>query len=334
VGLRRFGLRTAIATGVLVLTAAGGSITVWADDPGSDPGPSAQAQPSAESSPSASPTPTPVHLKTNPQPTSGVAGKTLLADAATLRDATAGQVVAFQLWGPDQPGCTGIPAFSTTSPPIDALQAGGGTPVLSDGVVARRAGLFQWTAQVLDGSTVLASTRCGANPVIVHKAVPHIETRSIFQVLQGTAVHDQATVSGLVSPDGTGTVTFRLYGPRDTSCKQQPFYTSAAIPLDRAGSAASGSTAPPEGNYQWRAVFSGDSNNQSVSSRCGNEKLEVRTTLTSGQTQALSDPQQALNTPQTGVAQLEGRAGGVLVITGLTVWLGALRRRDRLTGRR
>ncbi len=56
--------------------------------------------------------------------------------------------------------------------------------------------------------------------------------------------------------DAEGTVTFRLYGPGDTTCSGPAIFTSADRPLDASGVATSASFTPTAvGTYRWIANF-------------------------------------------------------------------------------
>ena len=79
-------------------------------------------------------------------------------------------------------------------------------------------------------------------------------------------------MSGGFNP--TGTVTFHLFAPGDTTCTGTPVFTSTN-PLN-AGSATSG-TFPTTavGTYHWVATYNGDANNTPVSSACTAEPVVI-----------------------------------------------------------
>lgn len=131
------------------------------------------------------------------------------------------------------------------------------------------------------------------------KGTPTITTTPSAGGPVGTSISDSATVSGggvptptpapiptalpsqpglpntgalAVSP--TGTVTFALFPPSDPTCSGTPAFTSTN-PLS-AGTATSGSfTADTAGTWQWVATYSGDANNNSVSTACGDEPVII-----------------------------------------------------------
>jgi len=121
------------------------------------------------------------------------------------------------------------------------------------------------------GTTVLAS--------------PAITTNASANVVLGAGnLSDQATISGLTQPEtgtGAGTVTFRLFGPGDTTCATA-IYTSPVQPMTlnntQTGGTAQSPTYTPTaaGVYHWQAVYSGDAYNSPVTGLC-NEASEVTT---------------------------------------------------------
>jgi uncharacterized repeat protein (TIGR01451 family) len=90
---------------------------------------------------------------------------------------------------------------------------------------------------------------------------------------------------------GTGTVTFYLYAP-GTTCHNDgsgsPVYSKQVTGISTNGPFLSGSYGPPlvAGTYQWVAVFSGDANNISTHTACGDEPVVITAspTITTDQT--------------------------------------------------
>ena len=81
-------------------------------------------------------------------------------------------------------------------------------------------------------------------------------------------------MSGGFNP--TGTVTFKLFPPTDTTCTGTPVFTSPNSPL----SGGSATSAPPfattaVGTYHWVATYNGDANNTTVSSACADEPVTI-----------------------------------------------------------
>ncbi|MFF4776312.1 choice-of-anchor P family protein [Microtetraspora fusca] len=106
----------------------------------------------------------------------------------------------------------------------------------------------------------------------VPKATPSIATTPSGPVPAGGNVSDTATLSGGYHP--TGTVTFQLFGPGDTSCAT-PIATRTGT-VSGSGTAASGNvTIGAAGTYRWAATYSGDAHNNSVTSPCSAEQVTV-----------------------------------------------------------
>lgn len=105
------------------------------------------------------------------------------------------------------------------------------------------------------------------------KAAPAITTRPSPSVHVGGDISDSATLSG--SYNATGTVTFTLYGPGDTTC-QTPIKTlTATAQGDGTYSSGSVPTTGP-GTYDWEAAYSGDANNDGTGpAACGTETVTV-----------------------------------------------------------
>jgi Ice-binding-like len=116
------------------------------------------------------------------------------------------------------------------------------------------------------------------------KGGPTIATTPSGSVPAGGTVSDSATVTGGASPSGS--VTFKLFGPGDTTCST-PIATRTATLT--AGSASSGPvTVGAAGTYNWTAAYSGDANNRPVSSPCGSEKVVVTSQTLTGRAYGLS----------------------------------------------
>jgi hypothetical protein len=102
-------------------------------------------------------------------------------------------------------------------------------------------------------------------------ATPGITTTATATATVGDKIHDVAHLTGLVSPDGTGTVTFTAFSASDCNALSQVF-TSGSTPafVTANGDYTSGDyTTTAVGTIYWIASFSGDGNNGTVSTACG-----------------------------------------------------------------
>ena len=204
-----------------------------------------------------------------------------ITDTATVSGSASGQVtyVQFHLFAPGDSSCSGPDLYTGGRKSVT-----GNGSVTSDPVQATQAGDYHWTAQLFDAASdgnQLAATGCGdtGETSQVNKAQPAIVTSASGPVTIGEPISDTATISNLVSPDGTGTIKFTAYAPNadgsaDTTCSTA-VYTNTVTGINANGSYGSGSftpsgTAPQIARtYEWIASYSGDGNNLAASTTCG-----------------------------------------------------------------
>ena len=89
-------------------------------------------------------------------------------------------------------------------------------------------------------------------------------------------MQDSATLTDNVTLDGTGSITFNLYGPGDTTCAAA-VYTETVKGISTPGpfGTTTGYAANVGGTYEWTASFSGDANNSGAASGCGSDPVTV-----------------------------------------------------------
>lgn len=126
------------------------------------------------------------------------------------------------------------------------------------------------TSLVFTGQTASCPSAPGAaisHQVSIAKATPAVSTSASAAVKLGGSVHDTATLSAGHSPGGT--IVFKLFGPTDSSCSATPAFTSSPVAVSGNGSYSSPAFTPTRaGSYRWTAQYSGDANNNPVSSAC------------------------------------------------------------------
>jgi len=123
---------------------------------------------------------------------------------------------------------------------------------------------------------------------------PELTTQATTPVTLGDPISDTATLSSATS-DATGTITFNVYGPDDENCSGEPAFTSV---VDVSGNGDYSSDLTPNdlsddfvpdavGIYRWTAEYSGDDNNEAVSSDCNaaNEASVVTEATTTSTTE-------------------------------------------------
>lgn len=89
---------------------------------------------------------------------------------------------------------------------------------------------------------------------------------------QGTAVTDQALISGTNAANATGTVTYNIY--KNNRCTVAATAGSVESVVKGVG-APSAPVKLAAGTYYWQATYSGDTYNASSTSKCGSEILVV-----------------------------------------------------------
>jgi hypothetical protein len=89
----------------------------------------------------------------------------------------------------------------------------------------------------------------------------------------GAVLNDTATISGGNSP--TGSVTFNLYGPGDTTCTGTILYTQTVTLSCGSATTSPGYTTTAAGTYNWTAHYSGDNGNLPADSLCGAEAVVI-----------------------------------------------------------
>ena len=147
------------------------------------------------------------------------------------------------------------------------------------------------TIQIAEGVGVsdqgLATFGRGQSAVTV-KGAPRITTNPSTGSLGGQLT-DSATLVDEYNP-AAGSVTFRLYGPGDTTCTDAVFTSSVSINPDGTAISA-GYTVPLAGTYRWVASYSGDANNNDTIGACNSpgETVVIAKATPSMQTTASPD---------------------------------------------
>jgi YVTN family beta-propeller protein len=206
-------------------------------------------------------------LSTTPSGTVAAGG--LVRDTATLSGgASPTGTITFRLYGPGDPTCAASPMFTDT-----ASVAGNGD-YSSAQVTAAQAGTYRWSVSYSgDANNDPSASTCNET-VVVTQASPSLTTSASSGVVLGSESHDAATLAGGASP--TGTITFRLFGPDDTSCSGPPVFTDMVTVNSGNGSYPSASFTPATtGTYRWTAAYSGDANNTPASTACNDPNETV-----------------------------------------------------------
>ncbi len=109
---------------------------------------------------------------------------------------------------------------------------------------------------------------------------PTLTTQASGTVSTGGSIHDTATLANGNNP--TGQIIFQAFGPTDPACGGTPAFTSV-VPVSGNGNYNSAAYAKTKGgSYRWIATYSGDANNSSVTTDCGDPNELVLVNGTSG----------------------------------------------------
>jgi hypothetical protein len=155
-------------------------------------------------------------------------------------------------------GSTGSASFTYrgASPGEDVVQAGFTDPNGNNEV--SNTATVDWTAQ----APTAVSTQLSAGK----------NMGTSITVPAGTAVTDQAKLSGANAATATGTVTYNVYS--DSACtKLAASGGKESVSAGKASSAAVRLTVA--GTYYWTASYSGDASDLASASKCGTEKLSI-----------------------------------------------------------
>lgn len=202
-------------------------------------------------------------ITTTASPSSATIGDPVADTASVTGGNSPTGKVRFDLYGPDTGAAADCSGTAVATSTVD-LVSGAAT---SSSASPSAPGTYHWRATYLGDTNNNAAgpTACddSAEQVVINKAQPSISTHaSPTSVTLGGSLSDTATVTGGQSP--TGTVTFTLYGPNDTTCTGTPVSgTPATVGLDAAtGKATSPSITPTQtGIYRWQATYDGDGSN-------------------------------------------------------------------------
>lgn len=160
------------------------------------------------------------------------------------------------------------------------IPAGGSIVLGFDVNVGSTQGTFLNNATVDAGILSVAPTGDTA-PITVTRAQPTIATQATATVgITATStppISDTATLSGGNNP--TGTITFTVFGPDNATCTGPAAFTSV-VPVVGASATSDPFPTTALGTYRWVAAYSGDANNDPVTSPCNApDEVSVVTTV-------------------------------------------------------
>ena len=132
-----------------------------------------------------------------------------------------------------------------------------------------------------NGNNTAATGNC--EPLTVNKQTPTITTtiNPSSSIVVGAAATDQATITGGFPSTGvSGTVTYHFFGPSNGACSGVPV-SSQVVNIGAGNSVSPSNQQSPSstGQYSFNATYSGDPNNNQITSSC--ELLTVNLVSTS-----------------------------------------------------
>ena len=173
--------------------------------------------------------------------------------------------IAFKLFGPDDPTCSGDGIFPSMVP------VHGNGPYNSDPFTPTQAGTYHWVVEYSGDANnhPAGPTGCGVDSetTVISPAHPTISTVASNATVLGNPINDSATLSEGVHP--TGTITFDVYSPGDNTCTGTPADSSLATVSGNGTYHSQPFTPTRSGTYRWVASYSGDHSNDAVATSCG-----------------------------------------------------------------
>jgi uncharacterized repeat protein (TIGR01451 family) len=194
--------------------------------------------------------------------------------------------ISFFLCNPSQVTAGGCETGGTQVGSAVTIANGSATSDNASGSLTNTVGKYCWRAEYtpdtdgakfyVAGSHTNSDTEC----FTVIKASPSISTTpSETSGSVGDLLNDSASLTSGSNFDGTGTITFNLYGPSDPNCDGTPAYTETVTADHNSPpnytTSNSTVTADTAGTWNWTADFSGDGNNNPASSGCGEESVVI-----------------------------------------------------------
>ena len=207
--------------------------------------------------------------------TTSTAVGTSVFDTATLSGATSGVTgtVTYSVY--TDSACANLAVVGTDidAQPTAVTISSGAVPN-SAIVTFLRAGSYQFQAVYGgDANNFGATSVCGSEPLTVTLAPPTVSTAQDF------LPNDTLTLAGGYNP--TGTVTFKLFGPNDTNCSGATSVINQTVTVSGNGEYSTTNTTTlvtTPGTYRWLSTYSGDGNNNGVTSACGVEQFSFTNT--------------------------------------------------------
>jgi hypothetical protein len=230
-------------------------------------------------------------ISTTPKPTTvtlSAATPPVLTDSTTLAGFRPTGTITFTLF------------FNGGTTPVDTETVtvnGNGTYTTPNGFILPTTGtvtgIYQWDAVYTgDGNNnTVSDTNAAGERVMVNSATPAIGTTAMpSQGNVGVTLQDSAVLTG--GFNATGTITFKLFAPGvDPTTGPASDTETATVHGNGTYSTTTGFVSNAPGVWHWVAVYSGDTNNQTISSGALDEPVTIGGTATLNLTKVASASQ-------------------------------------------
>lgn len=167
-----------------------------------------------------------------------------------------------------------------------------GTCTVAVNVTSSVASPYTNTLNIGALATDVASNTAAANANLTVTAAAvattTLNTQASPSVVLGGAIYDTATLSGGSTP--TGTITFNLYAPSDSSCTSAPVFTSLVAVNGNGNYTSASFKSAATGTYRWIANYSGDAKNAATKNLCNAANESVVVTAAASVTSPQSIP--------------------------------------------
>lgn len=173
--------------------------------------------------------------------------------------------IVFRAYGPADATCTEAPVYESS--PVTVT---GNGLYYEPGFTPTEVGTYRWIVSYTgDANNQAAASDCGASGSVseVLKATPTLTLASATDAKLGEPVNVTATIAGGFDP--TGIITFRAYGPDDTTCAGAPAFESELAKVETGDYESPAFTPSAAGTYRWVASFSGNPFNDAATTDCG-----------------------------------------------------------------
>src|SRR6266550_2402768 len=145
------------------------------------------------------------------------------------------------------------------------------------GAAPAAAGTYYWVASYGgDANNEGVSSGCADEPVVVGPAAAGIATTQLpGSGVGGATFKDRASLAGLFGAHAGGSVSWKLFANK--ACEGDPVASDGPVSVSGDGDYETPAGAAPAaaGTYYWVASYSGDANNEGVSSGCADEPVVV-----------------------------------------------------------